>query len=131
MASQKLVYTETFEAGADLSAKQFFFIKLSAKRKVILCANAADIPAGVLQNKPDASGKPAIVLVIGRSKINVDAGLAVGDLIGTSGDGQADKKIPGTDTSEFIVGQVTDGSSANAGEIDEAMINCASPARAA
>lgn len=116
-------------AGADLSAKQFYFVKLSADATVVVCAAATDVPCGVLQNTP-ASGEEAEITVIGETKISGDADLDAGHLIGTSSDGQADRKVPGTDTTEYIVGQVKRGNTA-AGGIVTAFVNCASPVRAA
>jgi hypothetical protein len=117
------------EAGADLSGKQYYFVKLSASRKVIVCAAATDLPIGVLQNKP-TSGRSAQVMVIGKTKVDSDAALAAKTLIGPASDGQADPKVPGTDTTEYICGQVVLASAA-AGDMAEAVINCANPARAA
>jgi hypothetical protein len=124
------ILSTTFKAGADLSSDQFKFVKLNANRQVILCAAATDVPIGVLQNKPDASGKAAEVMMTGISKVNSDAALTAGNLIGTASDGQADAKIAGTDTTEYIVGQVIQGSGA-AAEMAEASINCLNPVRAA
>jgi len=115
-------------AGADLSAKQFCFVKLSGQT-VVACDGATDIPVGVLQNTP-TSGQAAEVMCIGITKVSSDAALTVGNLIGTSGDGQADAKTPGTDTTNYVVGVVIGASGAAAG-LATAMINCASPARAA
>ena len=43
--STKLVLTETFKADADLSAKQFYFVKMTANpREVGVCAAATDRP---------------------------------------------------------------------------------------
>ena len=128
--TSKPTHVETFEAAADLSTKQFYFVKLVGNRQVNVCSAATDKPVGVLQNKPDASGKAAEVLTFGRTKVVADAALTAGDLIGTSADGQADPKVPGTDTTEYVVGVVTRGVSA-AGEIAEALINCHNPVRAA
>ena len=118
-----------FTAAADLSGKQFYFVKLASATTVTVCAAATDKPIGVLQNKP-TSGQAAEVMVIGISKVSSDAGLSVGDLIGPSGDGQADAKTPGTDTTEYIAGQVISGSN-SAGGLATAVINCANLARAA
>ncbi len=115
-------------AGADLSARQYHFVKWSANGTVVLCAAATDIPAGVLQNAP-VSGDAANICVVGETKIVGDADLDAGQLIGTSGDGQADRKIPGTDTTEYIVGSVKHGNTAALGLIT-AVVNCASPSRA-
>lgn len=117
------------KAGADLSAKQYFYVKLNADNQVILCAAATDIPLGVLQNDP-ASGQDATVMVMGVSKVESDAALTAGWLVGTSADGQADRKIPGTDTTEYITGQVIQGTGA-AGDFATVALNCANPARAA
>ena len=89
-----------------------------------------DSPIGVLQNKPDASGKGAEVLVIGVSKIQANAALSANDIIGTSADGQADPIVAGTDTTVYVAGLVIIGA-ANAGEIAEATINLSAPGRAA
>jgi len=129
MASQVPVLTISATAGADLSAKQFYLVKMSADDTVILCAAATDVPVGVLQNKP-ASGQIAEILTFGKSKIVSSASIAAGKLIGTSSAGKADAKIPGTDTTEYVVGHVTKAASAD-GVLLEALINTASPARAA
>lgn len=117
-----------FTAAADLSGKQFHFVKLSGAGQVTACSAATDVPVGVLQNKPTA-GQAAEVVVVGVTKVSSDAALARGDLIGTSADGQADKKVPGTDTTEYVVGQVITASGA-AGGLATALVNCASPHRA-
>lgn len=95
------------DAGEDLSAAQYKFVKLSSGQ-VVECDGATDLPLGVLQNKPDAQGNPAHVRITGVSKVQADADLSQGDLVGTSGDGQADAKTPGTDTTEYICGVVLD-----------------------
>lgn len=120
----------TLQAGADLSAKQFYFVKLNAAKQVIVCAAATDVPIGILQNKPAASGEDAIVRFFGHSKVSANASLTAGNLIGTSSDGQADAKTPGTDTTEYTVGQMLTSPGAANG-IGECLVNCASPARAA
>ncbi len=84
---------------------------------------------GVLQNKP-TSGQAATILCVGTSKVSSDAALNEGDLIGTAADGQADAKVPGTDTTNYVVGQMITATGA-AGVIGTAAINCANPHRAA
>lgn len=116
------------KAAADLSAKQFYFVKLTAAGQVNVCSAATDKPIGVLQNDP-TSGQAAEVMAIGITKVSSDAALSRHDLIGTSGDGQADAKTPGTDTTEYICGQVIVASGAAAG-LAVAIINCANLARA-
>jgi hypothetical protein len=124
-----LVPDVSFKNTGDLSAKQYFFVKLSANDTVVICAAATDVPVGVLQNKPTAN-QGAVVRVFGISKVSADATLTFGTLIGTSGDGQADAKTVGSDTTEYVVGQITKGASAANG-LASAMINCMNPHRAA
>ena len=116
-------------AGADLSAKQYYFVKLNGSGNAIVCAAATDIPVGVLQNNP-TSGQTAEVVVIGMTKISADAALSIGDFIGTSSDGQADAKTNGTDTTEYVVGRMLTATGA-AAVIGTAMVNCANPHRGA
>lgn len=116
-------------AGADLSAKQYFFVKLNGSGNAVVCSGATDVPVGVLQNNP-TSGQTAEVVVIGVTKISSDAALSIGDFIGTSGDGQADAKTNGTDTTEYVVGRMLVATGA-AAVIGTAMVNCANPHRGA
>lgn len=130
MAFQQPDLMITLPAAADLSTHQFKFVKLDTSGQAAAIAAVTDRPVGVLQNKPNAVGKSATVMVIGITKLEGDANLAKGDLIGTSADGQADAKTPGTDTTNFICGQVIDDNAA-AGGLASVLINCAAPARAA
>lgn len=127
--SQKPVLTESFIADADLSAKQFFWVKMTANpREVGVCAATTDKPIGILLNKPDAAGKAAEVMVIGRTKVDSDVALNEGDSIGCSADGQTDVKTEttGGDTTQYVTGTIVAASGA-AGEMAEAIINCANP----
>lgn len=119
----------TLVAGADLSTKQFFFVKINSSGLAVLCANATDKPIGVLQNNPE-SGEEAAIVVVGGTKLVASAALDEGDLIGTSAAGKADAKTPGVDTTEFVVGTVIAPAGADL-EVLTAVVNCASPARAA
>lgn len=116
-------------AAADLSAKQYYFVKLASATTVNVCSALTDVPIGVLQNTP-TSGQAAEVLALGVSKVSGDENLAAGSLIGPSADGQADIRTIGTDTTHYVVGQVILDNSA-AGGIATATINCLNPHRAA
>jgi hypothetical protein len=119
----------TLPAGADLSTKQYFFVKVNTSGQAVLCAAATDRPIGVLQNTPE-SGEEASVLVVGGTKVVASASIDEGSLIGTASTGKADAKTPGTDTTEYAVGTVILAAGAD-NEILTAVINCAAPARAA
>tara|TARA_A100001201_G_C4008829_1_gene176872 strand:+ start:328 stop:714 length:387 start_codon:yes stop_codon:yes gene_type:complete len=109
-----------FTAAADLSAKQYYFVKLASSTTVNVCAAVTDKPIGVLQNKPE-SGEQAIVRVFGVSKISADATLAAGDVIGTSADGQAQPISLGSETTVHVCGQAIEAGAA--GNILAAYIN--------
>jgi len=121
-------FSFTRVAGADLSSDQYKYVKLSTTDTVILCAAATDVPIGILQNAP-ASGAEATIMVTGISKVSSDAALSIGNLIGTSADGQADAKTSGSDTTEYVVGVVLEASS-GAGALATATVNCLNPHRA-
>ena len=100
-----------FTAAADLSAKQYYFVKLASSTTVNVCAAVTDKPIGILQNKPE-SGEQAVVRVFGVSKVSADATLAAGDVIGTSADGQAQPITLGSETTVHVCGQAIEAGSA-------------------
>jgi hypothetical protein len=119
----------TLEAAADLSAHQFRYVKIDAAGKAAAIAAATDLPIGVLQNRPTA-GSAAEIVVDGVTKLQADAALVPGTIIGTSADGQADAKTLGTDTTEHVNGLVLEGAAA-AGNLITALVHCGIPNRAA
>jgi hypothetical protein len=119
----------TLEAGEDLSSKQYYFVKLNATGKAIVCAGVTDKPVGVLQNDP-TSGQAAEIVVVGLTKVSTNAALAIADLIGTSADGQAAAYVAGTDTTKYVVGTILV-TSGGADEVTSALVNCANPHRGA
>ena len=112
----------TFTASADLSAKQFYIVKMSGDNTVTVCAAVTDVPIGVLQNKP-ASGEQAVVRVFGMSKVSADATLAAGNIIGSSADGQAQPVTQGSETPVYNIGQAVTGGAA--GTLQTALITIA------
>lgn len=119
----------TLVAAADLSSKQYTFVKLDSDGKVAAAAAATDIPIGVLQNAPTA-GQEAEVLVVGGTKVVAGAAIGEGALVGTSSTGKAVALVAGTDTTKYVVGTLLTESAAD-GNIVTAVINCANPGRAA
>jgi hypothetical protein len=115
-------------AGADLSAKQYTFVKLSGTG-VISAAAATDVPIGVLQNAP-TSGKTAEVSIDGVTKLKASAAISVGALIGTTSTGLAVALTAGTDTTKYVLGQAITAAGA-ANDIITVAIDCKSPNRAA
>jgi len=102
----------TLTAAADLSAKQYHFVKLASATTVNVCTAITDVPIGILQNNPDTAGDQCIVTIFGISKVVADGTLAAGNVIGTSADSQADAITRGTDNSVTILGQAIQAASA-------------------
>ena len=98
-------------AGADLSAKQFHFVKLASATTVNVCTAITDVPVGVLLNTP-TSGQAAEVCIFGITKVVADGTLAAGNIIGTSADSQADAITRGTDTTVTVMGHAVEAGAA-------------------
>jgi hypothetical protein len=118
-----------FAAGADLSTKQFRFMEWDGT-DVDPCNAITDLSVGVLQNKPDAAGKHAEVLMIGGTKMVAGAAITAGALLGTDDEGRAVPIVAGTDTTQYILGRAMSAAS-GAGIIISAMVDCTAIARAA
>ena len=108
MAYERDVLCFSFEAGEDLSAAQYHFVKLTTTGTIEVCDAVTDKPIGVLQDNPP-SGSPGSVMIFGISKIRVEEAatgqaVAVADSIGTGAKGRADKKVIGN-TTHWVVGQ--------------------------
>lgn len=135
---QQAVKLQGAVAGADLSASstQYKFVKYNGTdNQVVLCAAVTDVPCGVLQGPApsSATGTPVEVLAVGVTKIQISGSLSSGNLIGPDANGRARNNVPGTDTTKYIAGQymATQGGGTAAGDYGTAVVNCASPSRAA
>ena len=101
----------TLTAAADLSAKQFHFVKLASATTVDVCSAVTDVPIGILQNTPE-SGETATITIFGITKAVADGTLTAGRWIGTSADSQAAGITPGSDTTVYVMGQAVQAASA-------------------
>lgn len=117
----------TLIAGADLSAKQYMFVKLNSAGEAIAVAAITDVPIGVLQNAPTA-GQEAEVLVSGGTKLVAGEAITLPAFLSVTSVGKADK-VATTDTTQFVVGQALTAGAADL-EVITALVNCANPTRA-
>jgi hypothetical protein len=115
-------------AGANLSALQYTFVKISGTG-VVAVAAATDTPIGVLLNDP-TSGETAEVAVSGIVKLKASAAITAGAAVGTTSTGTAVTVVPGTDTTKYLLGRAITAAGA-AGDIITVAINCANAGRAA
>ena len=88
MATQQHPICVTLIAGADLSAKQFFFVSVAADGQVDPTGDGADA-AGVLQNAPAAAGRAAEVAISGVVKVEAGGSVTAGDDIASDASGNA------------------------------------------
>lgn len=97
-----------FVAAADLSAKQYRFVKpTSTDMNVNACSVAGEGAIGVLQNSP-SQGQEAEVMISGVSKVEAAETLVSGDYVGTDNQGRAvkiDHTATGADNGSFILGR--------------------------
>lgn len=119
----------TLVAASDLSSKQYHFVKVDTNGKAAAIAADTDRPVGVLQNAPEA-GQEAEVLIVGGTKVVGSASVDEGAIIGTSSAGKSVTRVPGTDTTKYILGTALTAAGAD-GEFHTIVINCASAGRAA
>ncbi len=110
----------TFKCATDLSAKQFYIVKLSADMTVALASVAAETILGVLQNKPDGTaGESAIVRIFGLSQVVMgESSLAAAVLLSTTTAGTAEQADAAGD---FCLGQLV--ATAESGETGTAFVN--------
>jgi hypothetical protein len=89
MAFEEDVLDVSFKVATDLSAKQYYFVKLSADNTIVICNGATDSPIGVLQNKPKGDVTEAVgrVRIMGVSRVITGGVVGYGDLVGTDASG--------------------------------------------
>lgn len=114
---ENLRYLTTLKAGADLSAKQFYLVKLDSSGDVVLTSVVNEDCIGILQNKP-ASGERALVAQLsagGISKLVVDGNsvnISIGDNVAASATGTGVKDASPT-TDDVIIGQALEAAAAD------------------
>jgi hypothetical protein len=108
MATQGQQTRESMIAGADLSAKQFTFVKMNTTNRTVVSAGNGDAAFGVLINDPE-SGQAATVVTAGRVVVEVGTGgLTAGNEVGVDANGEAVSAA----ATDIIVGICVDGAAA-------------------
>lgn len=89
MATQGNQIRESMIAGADLSAKQWTFVKMNTTDRTVISATDGQAAFGVLINDPE-SGGAATVVTYGRVIVEVGTGgLTAGDNVASDANGEA------------------------------------------
>lgn len=120
MASELGLKTFSATAGADLSAKQFYFVRLSSTGTVELCDTEGELPCGILQNKPE-SGEVASVAYEGVSKLVLGGTVDSNDEVMTDANGKGKAAAGATTPGNFIVGSMLKGGGVS-GDIQSCLI---------
>ena len=104
------------EANADLSTKQWYFVKMTTTNKRVGLASVdGEAVLGVLVNKPSAAGQAAEVVMFGMVKIIAGETITAGDKIKTDASGKAgvvDLTSTGADLKDSAVGTAVIGAAA-------------------
>lgn len=81
MASRSQARIKTFKAGADLSAKQYTFVKFGSDDKTVVSCAANERAIGILQNDPVSGGAAEVALPGGGALLKVSESVALGKLL--------------------------------------------------
>lgn len=113
MAFERVDRMETFEANADLSAKQFYIVKLLTTNKIDV-ADSAGAAYGVLQDIPKSGelGRVAVAGPGGITKCIVDGSgtaIAIGDPIKSGATGVG---VKGATDKDRVIGRALEAATA-------------------
>lgn len=103
-ALENIIYSESYEAQEDLSAKQYYFVAKHATDNQVDLAVAGE-GFGILQNKPD-EGQAAEVAHLGLSKCIASGALTPGTHLTSDANGKA---VAATTDDEVCAVAVTTG----------------------
>lgn len=103
-------------AGADLSTKRYYIVKLDTNGNVVLATAATDAILGVLDNAPKQGATADVVLINGHGtfKVKTGAGISKDAYITSNGSGQA---ISTTTTGHRVLGRAV--ATTNSGDVAE------------
>jgi len=92
MATENNRGSQTWKAGADLSAAQFRFMEASGSRTIVRAQTAGGTvgrDVGVLQDKPATAGRAGQVMFLGISKVVSGGTVTAGSAVTTDSQGRA------------------------------------------
>ena len=82
---------QSYVASADLSAKQYTFVKVhTVTNQVAAVSSASDIPLGILMNQPTSGQEAEVAMPGGGAKLICDASVIQGSFISTGADGKGE-----------------------------------------
>lgn len=111
----------TFTAYTDLSSYQYKAVKFSSSRTVTYAGAATDLVIGILQNKPNAAGRPAEVVVRGESKAVSGGSISAGAFLVAGAAGVVVSATIGVTTANCCVGRALE--DADSGDVFRIDVN--------
>lgn len=94
---------KSFKAGADLSAKQYSFVKFGADSETIVSCSVADEKSiGILMNAPLSGEIAEIALPGGGAKLKASATITRGDYLSSTNAGAGKLAAPGSGVHSHI-----------------------------
>jgi hypothetical protein len=118
MATQENTANISKKANADLSTKQYLFVKETAANTVDVCSAITDKAIGVLQDKPAAAGRSCAVAFDGTSKVVAGAAITVGAAVAPMASGKAQTAV----STQFPRGIALEGTTNGDGDIIEILL---------
>lgn len=105
----------SFKANTDLSTLQYHIMLMSASGEVNVASAETDLVIGVLQNKPEAAGWPAEVVVHGESKLVAGGPISAGQFLVPDASGHAVAAVLGApgNTTNVAIGRALEDADAN------------------
>lgn len=89
MATTGVYTTESLEAAADLSAKQYHFGIINSSGQIASVSVAGSKSDGVIMNNPNAQGLATTVAKVGRVKVYAAGTIAAGANVASNSAGRA------------------------------------------
>lgn len=109
MATSSTLNIYAFKANADLSAKQFHFVKVDATGKLVTLCGLGEAGCGVLQNAPKNGEVAEVAIFGGGAKVKCAGIIPANASIASDANGQAIVAIDG----QFAFGTATKTTVAN------------------
>lgn len=82
---------QAFKAEADLSAKQYTFVKFGADEKSVLSCGAGERAIGILQNAPGLGEAAEVAIFGGGAYLKLGASVGLGQIVKSQADGEGEK----------------------------------------
>lgn len=81
---------KAFKAGADLSAKQYHFVKFDTTKDTVVACAGNERAIGILMNKPIQGEAAEVAIIGGGAKLKISEAVGLGKLLTSTAAGQGE-----------------------------------------